>query len=237
MKLRSPWLIGLVGLLGAMLIRVWMSTVRLRIAYAGKDVVHPADARKVRYIYAFWHESILAPTVFRLKISVLISQHADGELIAQACRHLGFGVVRGSSTRGGVSALLGMLSVSKQRHLMVTPDGPKGPRRQLALGIIFLASATGLPIVPVGVGFSKAWRLGSWDRFAVPWPFSTTVCVAGPPIHIPAHLDRNGLQRYRRLVEEEFARATQAAEQWAQTGVRTKPEALWPEDCSMRVSA
>jgi lysophospholipid acyltransferase (LPLAT)-like uncharacterized protein len=227
MKLRSPWLIGLLALLGSLLIRLWMSTLRYRIAIAG-STMHPADARTQRFIYAVWHESILVPTVFKTKIRVLISQHADGELIARACRHLGFGVVRGSSTRGGSNALFELLRVSKHSHLLVTPDGPKGPRRQLALGMIFLASHTGLPIVPIGIGFSKAWRLPSWDRFAIPLPWSTAMCVAAPPIHVPAHLDRNGMQRYRRLVEEEFLRATQAAEQWAESGVRARPAILWP---------
>jgi lysophospholipid acyltransferase (LPLAT)-like uncharacterized protein len=236
MKLRNPWLIGLLGLLGALLIRLWMRTVRFRLVMAG-ETVHPVDHREKRFIYAFWHESILAPTIFKLKIHVLISQHADGELIAQVCRHLGFGVVRGSSTRGGGPALLELLNATRRTHLMVTPDGPKGPRRQIALGMIFAASNTGLPIVPVGVGFASAWRMRSWDRFAIPHPWSTVMCVSGPPIRVPAHLDRNGLQRYRRLVEEEFLKATEAAEEWARTGVRTKPEVLWPEEYLSRKSA
>jgi len=244
MKLRNPWLIGLIALLGSILIRLWMSTIRFRLAFAAGDTsgtakktVHPADARKERFIYAFWHENMLVPTVFKTRVRILISQHADGELIARVCRHLGVGVVRGSTTRGGGQALLELLQVSKHAHLLVTPDGPRGPRRQMALGIVFLASCTGLPIVPVGVGLEKAWRLPTWDRSAIPCPWSTIVLVTAPPIHVPAHLDRNGLQRYRGLVEEEFSRATQAAEQWAQSGVRVKPEILWPPACSARASA
>ena len=143
-----------------------MGTIRYRIAMAD-PAVYPADPRRQRYIYAFWHESILVATGFHTKIQILISQHADGELIARVCRHLGVGTIRGSSTRGGSQALLELMRASKQAHLLVTPDGPKGPRRQLALGIIFLASITGLPIVPVGVGFASAWRdaqLGSLCR-------------------------------------------------------------------------
>src|SRR5260370_6652572 len=182
MKLRNPWLIRLLGFLGAWLIRGWMGTVRYCFAFA--DKVHPADVRRERFIYAFWHEAILFPAATRAKIHILISQHADGELIARMCRHLGHGVVRGSSTRGGGIALLELLRCSKRSHLAVTPDGPRGPRRQVKMGAIFMASITGLPIVPLGIGFSKAWRLGSWDRFAIPRPWSTAMCVVGPAIHV-----------------------------------------------------
>ena len=97
MKLRSPWVLRPLALLGAWLIRWWMSTLRYRIFFVGGEH-HPVDSRERRYIYAFWHETILFPTVFRVRIRVLISQHTDGELIAQACRFLGFQTVRGSTT-------------------------------------------------------------------------------------------------------------------------------------------
>jgi lysophospholipid acyltransferase (LPLAT)-like uncharacterized protein len=228
MKLRNASLIRFLGFLGNWLIRGWMSTVRYRYVFPD-STAHPADPRRQRYLYAFWHETILVPAALRAKIHVLISQHADGELIAQVCRHLGLGVVRGSSTRGGAGALLGLLRCSKVGHLAVTPDGPKGPRRHLKQGIIFLASCTGLPILPVGIGFTRAWRFRSWDRFALPQPWSTALCVTAPPIHVPARLNADGLEHYRRLVEAQFLKATEAAEKWAASGCRPKPEVLWGE--------
>jgi len=232
MKLRNPWLIRLLALLGAWLIRGWMRTVRYRLALPDARI-HPGDVRRDRYIYAFWHESMLIPTAFKTKIYTLASQHADGEIITQVCGHLGVGVVRGSSTRGGSPALLELLQCSKHAHLLMTPDGPKGPRRRLKLGIIFLASCTGLPIVPVGVGCSRCWRARSWDRFIIPRPGSTAACVIAPPIHVPAHLDRAGLEFYRRLVEKQFLKATAAAESWAQSGAPSMPPLSWhDEECS-----
>ena len=225
MKLRSPWLIRCVGLFGALLIRCWMSTVRYRFAFLD-SCVHPADVQVQRYIYAFWHETILVPAAVRVRIHILISQHADGELIAQVCRHLGVGVVRGSSTRGGIQALLELLRCSRRSHLAVTPDGPRGPRRQLQLGLVLLASASGLPIVPCGIGLSRAWRARSWDRFAVPHPWSTATCVMAPAIRVPPHLNRDGLAHYRRLVEEQLLDTTDAAERWAKGGARPKPGEL-----------
>ena len=118
--------------------------------------------------------------------------------------------------------MLGLMKRSRRSHLAVTPDGPRGPRRQVQLGLIFLASRTGLPIVPVGMGYARAWRLRSWDRFAIPHPWSAATCVMGWKIHVPAGLNREELERYRRLVEEEMLNTTAAAERWVETGVRPR---------------
>src|SRR5260370_12041967 len=97
MKLRNPWVLCLLGLLGAWLIRLWMRTLRYRLFFVD-GIRHPADSRNHRCIYAFWHESILFPTGFRARIHVLISRHADGELIAQVSRFLVVQPVRPSPT-------------------------------------------------------------------------------------------------------------------------------------------
>jgi lysophospholipid acyltransferase (LPLAT)-like uncharacterized protein len=215
MKLRNPFLLRVLGWLAAGLIRLWMGTVRFHIDLRGKEK-HPADPRRGRFLYAIWHESMLAPAMFARNVRVLISQHADGELITQVGRHLGIGAVRGSTTRGGGEALLTMCRWDGAEHLAVTPDGPRGPRRRVKLGVIFLASRSGLPVVPVGIGYSKAWRAGSWDRFAVPLPGSHVWGVVLPAIHVPNGLDRDGLERYRTLLEEQLRSATEAAERSAE---------------------
>src|SRR5262245_22910265 len=112
MKLRSPWLIRLVALLASALIRWWMGTIRYRLAVSD-PCEHPHYDGKQRYIYAFWHETILVPIGLKPKGYVLISQHADGELIAQICRFLGIGVVRGSTTRGESRGLLELVRCSQ----------------------------------------------------------------------------------------------------------------------------
>jgi lysophospholipid acyltransferase (LPLAT)-like uncharacterized protein len=228
MKLRSPALIRLAAFLGALVIRCWMATVRYRIVSLD-NCEHPADARSQRFIYAFWHETMLLPAVIKIKIQVLISQHADGELIAQICRYLGKGVIRGSSTRGGSQGLLQMLRSSRHSHLAITPDGPRGPRRRLQAGTVLLASASGLPIVPAGIGFSKAWRARSWDRFAVPYPWSTAICITASAIHVPPNINREQVEEYRRLVEQQLLKASEAAEAWAQRGIRPSPKQFHQE--------
>jgi lysophospholipid acyltransferase (LPLAT)-like uncharacterized protein len=216
MKLRSPWLIAFIAWMLAVTIRVWMRTLHIRIVSADGRA-HPTDPATGRYLYAFWHETLLAPLATRPKARVLISQHADGELIAQVCQHLGIGVIRGSSARGGIQALFEMIrGPERPLHLAITPDGPRGPRRELQPGVVMVASQTGLAIVPIGVGFSRAWRVPSWDRFAVPLPFSTILGVIGEPMAIPQPLDRAGLHQHRDLVQARLLELTIAAEDWAE---------------------
>jgi lysophospholipid acyltransferase (LPLAT)-like uncharacterized protein len=207
-------MIRLAALFGAVLVRLLLATVRRQVVFSGERR-HPVDPAEERFIYAFWHESLLAMASQRAKVNVLISLHADGEIITQICRALGIGVVRGSTTRRGGAALLEMLHCGRDAHLAITPDGPRGPHRKFQVGAVYIASRTGLPIVPIGVGFGKAWRAKSWDRFAIPLPFSRAYGVVGEPIHVPPDLDRAGLELYRAMAESRLLSATEAAEKWA----------------------
>jgi lysophospholipid acyltransferase (LPLAT)-like uncharacterized protein len=231
MKIRHPGLIRVLGYLVAWVVRLWVGTVRYRYRCIGPDVDPRRRDLTERYIYAFWHENMLLPACHygRPDIRVLISKHADGELIAQACRHLGFGLVRGSTTRHGAEALLQMLQLAQTGHLAITPDGPQGPRRRVQPGLIFLAARTGLPIVAIGVGYWRPWRMKSWDRFALPRPWSRAVCVTAPPIRVARDPNRVALEAERQRVEETLAWATAEAEHWAETGQwLTPPESVQP---------
>jgi lysophospholipid acyltransferase (LPLAT)-like uncharacterized protein len=228
MKIRSPRLIRLAASCLGALIWCWMKTVRVRY-WSPDGRQHPVDAASERFIYAFWHDSILAPMTTRTKIEMLISQHADGELVARICQWVGFGVVRGSSTRGGYKALINIINSDPHAHLGITPDGPKGPRRRVQIGMIYMASRTGVPIVPCGFGFTHVRRLNSWDRFAIPRPFSRIVGVLCDPIHVPPHLERGALEHWRIRVEEAFLQATAQAEDWAQRIRHDGPAAPPPE--------
>lgn len=219
MRIRSRTLNKLIGVAGAGVIVAWRGTLDLRVS-CPEPRVNPHDPLcDGEYLYAAWHESILAFAFFGLpalhKAQVLISQHQDGEYITQIIERLRARVVRGSTTRGGRAGLMEMAHVGKKMHLAITPDGPRGPRRRLQPGAIFLASRTGLPVVPLGFGFGNAWRARSWDRFAVPMPFSMVTCVAGRPIHVPPHLGQTGLECWRDQVEASMLECTTAAEQWA----------------------
>jgi lysophospholipid acyltransferase (LPLAT)-like uncharacterized protein len=227
MKLRNPLLLRFVALLGALVIRLWMSTVRYRIDF-GTAGRHPPETDRERFIYAFWHESLLFATKYSGRFYALISQHADGELLARLCSHLGIGSVRGSTNHGGGQALFDMLRCGRSAHLAVTPDGPRGPRRRVQLGVVFMASRAAMPIVVVGIGFSRAWRARSWDRFAVPLPFSTLYCKVGGPIVVPGKLRREGLEQYRLLVETQLQAVTDDAESWANRACGRPSQAAAP---------
>ncbi len=150
MKIQHPLLVNAVGVTGAWLVRRLVGTSRFHFRYAD-PMVNPEVARRLghRYIYAFYHEVMLFPAYYWAwpEMNILISDHRDGELITQVVRRLGFGVVRGSTTRGGARALREMTHRIDRGNLCVTPDGPKGPRRHVHQGLIYLASRTGLPIV------------------------------------------------------------------------------------------
>jgi lysophospholipid acyltransferase (LPLAT)-like uncharacterized protein len=214
MKIRHPLLIKAVGWMVAWLVRLWIGTVRYRCRTLAQRVEPTEPGLQGRYIYAFWHETMLLPAYHYSKTPthVLISQHADGEMIAQACRSLRLGVVRGSTTRGGIQAVRQIVEMKGRSHLVITPDGPRGPRRVVQPGLVYLAARTGLPIVPVGFACTKAWRMPSWDRFVMPYPFTRGVGVLGEPIRVPANLDKGSLEEYRCRVERALEDAMKVAE-------------------------
>lgn len=220
MKIRHPALIRALAFILACVVRLWMRTLRYRYRFLQTDVDPHQRGLTQRYIYAFWHENMLLVAYHygRPDIYVLISQHADGQLIAEVCERLGLRTVRGSTTRGGAGAMRKMLRLGGKAHLAVTPDGPRGPRRRMQQGLVYLAARTGLPIVPVGIGYDKPWRMRSWDRFALPRPWSLGVCVGGSPIRVPAEVDRRGLADYLKQVEQALATVSALAERWAETG-------------------
>jgi hypothetical protein len=217
MKVRHPFLIRLAGLVIAWVVRLWISTLRHRTRFIDRAVDPHRPAPGQRFIYAFWHETLLLPAAAysSRRAAVLISQHADGEMIARASRHLGLAVVRGSTTRGGIEAMRQLMRLKDRADIVITPDGPRGPRRQVQPGLIYLAARTGTPIVPTGHGYQKAWRIPSWDRFAIPYPFAAAVTLVGEAIHVPAKVSREQLEQYRLRVEQELNRLTDLAEDLA----------------------
>jgi lysophospholipid acyltransferase (LPLAT)-like uncharacterized protein len=221
MKIRRPWLIKLVGFLGMAAARGWMGTLGFRIRHLGSADAHPRNTNSTnQYIYALWHENMLLPAfcLGRRDLQVLISKSADAQLFADILRFLRIPVIRGSTNRGGIEAVRQILRNSSRMHLTITPDGPRGPRRHVQPGTAYLASRTGMAIIPTGFGYEWPWRLRSWDRFAIPRPWTRGTCVTAPAIHVPADVDKVQLENYRGRVEEALRAVSDMAEQWAETG-------------------
>jgi lysophospholipid acyltransferase (LPLAT)-like uncharacterized protein len=223
-KLPRP-LTKIAGLVAAEAIRAWMSTLDYRATFYDRSV-DPALALGGPRIYVFWHENILAPLYLRgnCRLTMLLSQHNDADVLARIAYHFGFDCVRGSTYRGGARAIWELFDRSRKHHLTITPDGPRGPRRKSAQGAVYLASRLQLPLVPMGFGYDRPWRALSWDRFAVPRAFSRCRAVIGPPIQLPPNLDRAALENCRERVERLLNCLTCEAEAWAAASTRKAGE-------------
>lgn len=226
MKIRSAALNKTAGLLAATVVRQWMSTLDYRVSFYDPSVDPVSPDWSGQKLYLFWHEYILFPLFLRghSNLAMLLSRHNDAEILSHAAHHLGFEFVRGSTSRGGTAALRELLRRSRNMNLTITPDGPRGPRRVLAQGPIYLSSKLQMPIVLLGLGYDRPWRAQSWDRFAIPKPYSRARAVVSPAMHIPPDLDRAGIEHYRLQVERVLNRLTSEAEAWAESGTRKLAE-------------
>lgn len=138
-------------------------------------------------MYAFWHgrQVFLAYLHRGDNIRPLVSQSRDGELIARVCRSFGLNAIRGSSSKRGAEALLELKrEVDDGTRVGITPDGPRGPLREVQPGVLYLAQKTGAPIVPVAYGARKRWVFKGWDEFMVPKPFNRITIAYGEPLTI-----------------------------------------------------
>ena len=155
-------------------------------------------------ILVFWHGRILPATwFFRDRgIVVITSENFDGEWIARIIERFGYGTARGSTSRGGLKALLQLKRDMEQgRPAAFTLDGPRGPAYQAQPGAVWLAKATGNPVVPFHIEAARYWTLASWDRTQIPKPCSRVALVIGRPIEVPPELDEAGFELKRLEVE------------------------------------
>jgi lysophospholipid acyltransferase (LPLAT)-like uncharacterized protein len=155
-------------------------------------------------ILAFWHNrqiGFLRLASWLRPVRVLVSQHGDGEIITRIMARFGVGTVRGSSTRGGKTALRQMLAASRESHIGITPDGPVGPRYEVKSGVVSLAALTGLPVFWASWSTDKAWVFDSWDRFMLPKPFATLRFQARGPLILDKHARPEALAAARLELE------------------------------------
>lgn len=176
-----------------------------------------AFARGEQVILCFWHgRLVMMPFGYRGRRGACImnSQHRDGELVTRAISRLGVEVVRGSSTRGWVGGLRGLLDAHRRgRDIIVVPDGPRGPRCRAKGGVLQLARATGAAVFPVSCGASRAAVLRrSWDRLSIPLPFARVTYVAEAPLRVPADASAADIERLRLELERRLGRATHRAD-------------------------
>ncbi len=174
MRIRSERLTKFVAWLVVVTLKLLFATCRKEFAiFPGTNGWDPDLPG--RFLYSAWHDVLFFPLLMAKPHngSALTSRHRDGAYVAETLRLLNVAPYRGSTTRGGAQALRQLLNVAEQQHVTITPDGPRGPRREMKDGIVFLASRTGLTIVPAAFSCRRGVRFrGTWTDMLLPLPFT-----------------------------------------------------------------
>ena len=198
---------------------LWLLGKTTRKRHVGTEELLAHWQRGEQVILTFWHDRILLMafpyrTYRGQKACVMNSIHRDGEIITRVLKHFGVRAVRGSSTRGWMSGLKGMLEAYRQGYdLLVVPDGPRGPRHQAKPGVLQLARATGAPIFPVTYGAARRTTARSWDRLLSPFPLSRVLYVIGRPIRVPTDASPELMEEKRKELEDTLLTITAQADE------------------------
>ena len=193
----------LISILGFRAVQLLGSTLRWKTE--GLEHFDAIVAGGRQPVMAFWHGRILPATYYfrRRGIVVITSENFDGEWIAGIIERFGYGTARGSTSRGGRKALLQLTrDLAAGKPAGFTLDGPRGPARVAQPGAVWLAKATGNPVLPFHLEASRAWTLNSWDRTQIPKPFSTVAIAMGEPFQVASDADEGALERARLMLEE-----------------------------------
>jgi len=169
-------------------------------------------------IGAFWHGRLLMmPVVYNgRKLSFLVSPHRDGQVVGKALKRFGFHPILGSTTRKGFSGFKQMVK-AYESDIAIVPDGPRGPRHRVQIGVIELAKLTGRAVVPLTFSASTRKVFNSWDQFLLPYPFSKGVFIWGEPVHVDQNGDRTHLEEKRILLENRLNELTEKADHYFDT--------------------
>jgi lysophospholipid acyltransferase (LPLAT)-like uncharacterized protein len=215
MKIRSRWLNIVLSHCATFGLRLLFLTIRVQHFKVVEDATpYSRPVARQRYTFSMWHDQIVM-AVFSLRtwnLAGLISQHRDGGYLADSVLIAGIQPVRGSTSRGGAEAVSEILD-RPDLHLAMTPDGPRGPRRKMKEGIVFISSRSGRPIVPTALLCNRQWTVpGSWTDMAIPKPFSKVTLIAGTPMTVPSDLPRDEMMAWAEFVSNEMARLELLAE-------------------------
>ena len=201
------------GAFGKLLVNLIFS--HARIEQVGWTAVRPHIASR-RFILAFWHSRILMVSYLYQGFggAILASRSEDGEIIARILQAQGQTLVRGSTRKGGMRALVKLIQIMRNENKpgCVVPDGPQGPRFKVQPGVIFLAQKTGYPIIPITYSARRIKVFSSWDRFILPFPATTCRVIYGSPVHVDPKARGTLFEASRASLEAELNRITVAAD-------------------------
>lgn len=220
LEVRTNWKVRAGGFCLGQLMRIVGRTLRVELRGEMEE------RQQKQSIHVLWHNRIFpGPVLWRQlyperSCHVLTSASKDGVLIEEAMKVFRIGAVRGSTSRRGKAALLELVRLSKRGgDLVVTPDGPRGPRYHLQGGVVKLAQMTGLPVVPMRILLTEFWTLKTWDHFRIPKPFSKVVFDLGEVMEVP-----------RKMSGEEFEDRRQELERRMRLGITDLPEEAGGDD-------
>jgi len=216
-EIRSDRKSSVLGTLAGWSMKLLAATLRMEIR--DENGLDTPDPGMPPVIYLLWHNRFFTvPAAWRRlcgehrRTVVLTSASHDGQMVASAMAVFGLGSVRGSSSRRGVAALVGLKrALAGGMDVCLTPDGPRGPRYVLQPGVVKLAQSTGAPVVPIHVDFPSAWRLKTWDRFVIPKPFSRVTVTFARALHIPREMDDSAFENERIKLESLMVSGTDDA--------------------------
>jgi lysophospholipid acyltransferase (LPLAT)-like uncharacterized protein len=220
-KIRSRWVTKAAAFCGVYALRLLFATCRKRfIGKVLEDGLKKLDDPENAdyYVLCVWHDALLLPTFaankpLRRRCCCLVSKHRDGSYLADAMSLMDYKTVRGSSQRGGTEAIRELLTETAGRHIIITPDGPQGPRRKLKHGAAFLASQMGRGLLPGAFVVNRGWRIrGTWTDMVIPLPFSTIYLITGDPILVPPDIPRPELMRYLEKAQQAMDELNDAAD-------------------------
>ncbi|WP_437191980.1 lysophospholipid acyltransferase family protein [Planctomicrobium sp. SH527] len=219
MKIRNKFLIRMLARGLSAGCRILYSTCRLEVVELAPHITPYGIPYGESYIYCNWHDGILNSLFCgrTVKMAALTSRHADGEYVAEVMEAIGITPIRGSNNHGGTTAAKQLMSAVSKHHITITTDGPRGPRRVVKPGVVFLASQTGQRIIPVGCSAKRAWLpKGRWTDLIVPKPFTTAYVVGEVPLAVPPNLTKEQLAPYVAELQRRMDSAQALADDLAQ---------------------
>lgn len=187
----------------------------LKIIKQNEKVIEELKRNNRNYVLAFWHGTMLLPWYMHRSqnFAALTSKSKDGDLLAKILKKWNYEVIRGSSSTGGDIALGMMVDYARSKYsVAITPDGPRGPKQNFKAGAVITAKKTGIPLVLAGVGFKRKKILGNWDKFEIPYFFTTAKIVYSNPIYVDAKLSYDETSALISQCEEELNNLQKQAE-------------------------
>jgi len=194
--------------------------ITMKFEVHGREWESDLETSSKKPIYSFWHDRIISSTYFfRDQGIIVLSSHSfDSEYTARCIQRFGFGIVKGSSSRGAVSGLVGLIRKMKSGFAAAfTVDGPRGPRYEVKSGPVLLAKKTGNPLVPFVIECHRFWKLKSWDRLQIPKPFTRAAVFYGPPIFVDAKVDDDELEAKRIELQNVLLDLVKQGETWRES--------------------